>query len=98
MSLKTVGGISKIGIYHFRIRSFNNNRIDIQVQNGTAKYQIISDNSESTGPLEVKVIGNGIIVGIPSSMFTNTKYMIGIDAMKNSKYLDRAGFYTLNLV
>jgi hypothetical protein len=39
-----VGGISKNGIYHFRIRSFGNsnvNRIDIQVQNGTANFEML---------------------------------------------------------
>lgn len=101
MSLKTVGGISKTGIYHFRIRSFGNNgvnRIDIQVQNGTAKYEMLANNSAYVQPLEVKVKGNGIIIGIPSNLFTDTKYMISVDAMKNSQYLDRAGWYTINIV
>ena len=106
MSLKTVGGISKTGIYHFRIRSFddNNKRIDVQVQNGTAEYEILSNNTLSKGQLEVKVKGNGIVIGIPSNLFTNTKYMISVDDMRNyetmrlGQYLDRAGFYTFNLV
>ncbi len=107
MSLKTVGGISKTGIYHFRIKSFDNGdnkRIDVQVQNGTAKYEMISNNSESEGPLQVKVKGNGIIIGIPSNLFTGTKYMISVDSTRNvdamriGQYLDRAGFYTFDLV
>jgi hypothetical protein len=100
MSLKTVGGISKTGIYHLRIRSFGNNgvnRIDIQVQNGTAKYEMLTNNSESVEPLKVKVKGNGIIIGIPSNLFTDTKYMISVDSMRNNQYLDRAGWYTINL-
>jgi len=100
MSLKTVGGISKNGIYHFRIRSFGNsnvNRIDIQVQNGTANYEILANNSESAQPLEVIVKGKEIIIGIPSNLFTDSKYMISVDSMKNGQYLDRAGWYTINL-
>jgi len=100
MSLKTVGGISKTGIYHFRIRNFGNNgvnRIDIQVQNGTGKYEMLTNNSESVEPLKVKVKRNGIIIGIPSNLFTDTKYMISVDSMRNNQYLDRAGWYTINL-
>jgi LmbE family N-acetylglucosaminyl deacetylase len=101
ISLNTVGGISKTGIYHFSIRSFGNNgvnRIDIQVQNGTAKYEMLASNSEhSSKPLEIKIKGNGIIIGIPSNLFTNTKYMISVDSMKNNQYLYRDGWYTINL-
>ena len=76
----------------------------MQVQNGTAKYEILSNNTLSKGQLEVKVKGNGIVIGIPSNLFTNTKYMISVDDMRNyetmrlGQYLDRAGFYTFNLV
>jgi hypothetical protein len=73
-------------------------RIDIRVQNGTAKYEMLASNSEySSKPLEIKIKGNGIIIGIPSNLFTNTKYMISVDSMKNNQYLYRDGWYTINL-
>ena len=100
MSLKTVGGISKSGFYNFRVRSFGNgvvNRIDIQVKNGNVNYLMIANNSEIVEPLEVKVNENGIIIGMPSNLFNDTKYMISVDAMRNNQYLDRAGWYTINL-
>jgi len=100
MSLKTVGGISKTGIYDFRIRSFVNgsvNRIDVKVQHGKATYLKLANNSESENPLEVKVKKNGIIIGMPSNLFNGTKYMVSVDSMRNNQYIDRAGWYTFNL-
>ena len=101
MSLKTVGGISKTGIYDFRIRSFVNGSvksIDVKVQHGKAKYFKLANNSESEYPLKVKVKKNGIIIGMPSSLFKGTKYMISVDSMKKNQYIDRAGWYTFNLL
>ncbi len=102
MSLKTVGGISKTGIYHFRIRSFGTNgvnRIDVKVQNGTANYELLASNSKfSKEPLKVKVKGDVIVVGIPFNLLNDTKSMITVDSMKNGQYLDRTGWYTINLV
>jgi LmbE family N-acetylglucosaminyl deacetylase len=101
MSMKTAGGISKTGIYDFRIRSFVNgsvNRIDVRVQNGKAKYLKMANNSETAYPLEVKVKGKGIILGMPSDLFNATKYMISVDAMRNNRYIDRAGWYTFNIL
>ena len=100
MSLETVGGISKTGIYDFRIRSFVNgsvNRIDVKVQHGKATYLKLANNSESENPLEVKVKKNGIIIGMPSNLFNGTKYMVSVDSMRNNQYNDRAGWYTFNL-
>ncbi len=101
MSLKTVGGISKTGIYDFRIRSFVNgsvNRIDIKVQHGKAHYLKLANNSESEYPLKVKVKKNRIIIGMPSTLFNGTKYMICVDSMRKNQYIDRAGWYTINLL
>ncbi len=101
MSLKTVGGISKTGIYDFRIRNFVNgsvSRIDIKVQHGRAHYLKLANNSESEYPLKVKVKKNGIIIGIPSSMFNGTKFMMSVDSMRKNQYIDRAGWYTINLL
>jgi hypothetical protein len=96
-----VGGISKTGIYDFRIRSFVNgsvNRIDVRVQNGKAKYLKMTNNSETAYPLEVKVKRKGIVLGMPSKLFNATKYMISVDAMRNNQYIDRAGWYTFNIL
>ena len=101
LSLQTVGGISKRGIYNFHIRSFGNttnNRIDVTVRNGSAHY-LIYDNSSlySNEPIKLKFKGNGIIIGIPSSLFNSPKYMISVDDEQNTKYVDRTGWYTLIL-
>lgn len=100
MSVKTVGGISKTGNYDFHIRSFGNggvNRIDIQVKNGNVNYLLLANNSEIVEPLVVKVKGNRIIIGMPSNLFNDTKYMISVDTMRNNQYIDRASWYTINL-
>ena len=101
MSLKTVGGISKTGIYDFRIRNFVNgsvSRIDIKVQHGRAHSLKLANNSESEYLLKVKVKKNGIIIGIPSSMLNGTKFMMSVDSMRKNQYIDRAGWYTINLL
>ena len=101
ISLKTVVGISKTGIYDFRIIGFANggvNRIDVRVQNGKAKYLRMNNNSQTAYPLEVKVKGKRIVLGMPSRLFNATKYMISVDAMRNNQYIDRAGWYTFNIL
>jgi LmbE family N-acetylglucosaminyl deacetylase len=102
MSLKTVGGISKTGVYDFRIRSFGTNgvnRVDIKVQHGHASYINMASNSVySKQPLKVKIVGSGIIIAIPSSLFNGTKYMVSVDSKRNNQYVDRAGWYTVNMV
>ena len=102
MSLNTVGGISKIGVYDFRIRNFGTNgvnRVDIKVQHGHASYINMASNSVySKQPLKVKIVGSGIIIAIPSSLFNGTKYMVSVDSKRNNQYVDRAGWYTVNMV
>jgi LmbE family N-acetylglucosaminyl deacetylase len=102
MSLNTVGGISKTGVYDFRIRNFGTNgvnRVDIKVQNGHASYLNMASNSVySKQPLKVKIVGSGIIIAIPSKMFNGTKYMVSVDSKRNNQYIDRAGWYTVNIV
>ncbi len=101
ISLKTDGGISKTGVYHFRVRSFENGivkRVDVKVQNGMANYEMLASNSENSAePLKVKVEGNGIVIGIPSNLVNGNKYMIAVEDEKNNQYLDRTGWYTVNL-
>ena len=101
VSLKTDGGISKTGVYHFRVRSFENGivkRVDVKVQNGMANYEMLASNSENSAePLKVKVEGNGIVIGIPSNLINGNKYMIAVEDEKNNQYLDRTGWYTVNL-
>ena len=102
MSLNTVGGISSNGIYDFHLRSFGSNsvnRVDIRVQHGHATYLNMASNSIiSNQPVLLKFKKSGIIIGIPSNMMNGTKYMISVDSMKNSKYVDRAGWYTVNVL
>jgi hypothetical protein len=103
MSVKTDGGISKNSIYHFGIRSFGNgnvNRVDVNVTNGTATYEIPSSNSKySKVPLKVIVKDNGIIIGIPYNLFDNDKkFMISVDDTRNNQYIDRTGWYTINVI
>ncbi len=101
MSLKTVGGPSKIGIYNFHIRGFGNsgvNRIDVKVQNGTCKYVMLASNSLKSDSLKVKVNDNGIIIGIPSNLLNDQKYMLSVDDMRNNQFLDRTGWYTVNII
>jgi LmbE family N-acetylglucosaminyl deacetylase len=102
MSLKTVGGISSTGVYNFHLRSFSNNgvnRVDIKVQDGHATYLNMASNSNiSNQPVQLKFKKSGIIIGIPSNMISGTKYMISVDSMKNGKYVDRAGWYTVNVL
>jgi hypothetical protein len=101
MSLKTVGGISKTGVYDFHIRSFGTNRVnrvDIKVQHGHASYLDMASNSVySKQPIPVKIEGSGIIIGIPSNLLNGTKYMISVDSKRNNQYVDRAGWYTVNV-
>ena len=101
MSLKTVGGPSKIGIYNFHIRSFGSsgvNRIDVKVQNGTGNYVMLASNSLKSDSLKVKVNDNGIIIGIPSNLLNDQKYMLSVDDMRNNQFLDRTGWYTVNII
>ena len=101
MSLNTVGGISKTGVYDFHIRSFGNdgvNRIDIKVQHGHANYLNMASNSVySNKPLQIKIEGSGIIIGIPSKLLNSPKYMVSVDSRRNNQYVDRAGWYTVNV-
>jgi LmbE family N-acetylglucosaminyl deacetylase len=101
ISVKTDGGISKTGVYHFRVRSFENGivkRADIKVQYGKAKYEMLASNSvNSAEPVKVKIEENVIVIGIPSNLFNSTKYMIAVEDEKNDQYLDRTGWYTVNL-
>ena len=65
---------------------------------GLAKYEMLASNSENSAePLKVKVEGNGIVIGIPSNLVNGTKYMIAVEDEKNTQYLDRTGWYTVNL-
>jgi hypothetical protein len=101
MSLKTVGGISKTGVYDFRVRCFGAygvNRVDIRVQHGHAEYLDMASNSVySNNPILVKIEGSGIVIGIPSNLLYGSKYMVSVDSMRNNQYVDRAGWYTLNI-
>ena len=101
MSLNTVGGISKTGVYDFRIRSFGTdgvNRIDIKVQHGRANYLNMASNSVySNKPLQIKIERSGIIIGIPSNLLNGTKYMVSVDSRRNNQYVDRVGWYTVNV-
>jgi hypothetical protein len=102
MSLKTVGGISKTGTYDFRIRSFETdgvvNRVDIKVQHGHAFYLDMASNSVySKQPIPVKIEGSGIIIGIPSNLINGTKDMICVESSKDNQYIDRIGYYTVNV-
>jgi LmbE family N-acetylglucosaminyl deacetylase len=102
MSLKTVGGISKTGVYDFHIRSFGNNevnRVDIKVQHGHASYLNMASNSVYPKyPIKAKIEGSGIIIAIPSNLLNGTKYMVSVDSKRNNQYVDRAGWYTVNVI
>jgi LmbE family N-acetylglucosaminyl deacetylase len=102
ISLKTDGGISKNATYQFHIRSFGDEgvkRIDVKVQNGRAEYLKISKNSaHSLEPLKVKVTENSILIGLPSSLFKDKKFMLNVDDMKGGAYLDRTGYYTVDVI
>ena len=102
MSLNTVGGISKTGVYDFRIRSFGTygvNRVDIKVQSGHANYLDMASNSVySQQQIPVKIEGSGIIIGIPSNLLYGTKYMVSVDSKRKNQYVDRAGWYTVNVM
>ena len=101
MSLKTVGGISKTGVYEFHIRSFGINgvnRVDIKVQHGHANYLDMASNSVNLKQsLQVKIEGSGIIIAIPSNLLNGNKYMVSVDSKRNNDYVDRAGWYTVNV-
>lgn len=101
MSLNTVGGISKTGIYDFHIRSFGTNgvnRVDIKVQYGHAEYLDMASNSVySKQPIPVKIEGSRIVIGIPSNLLYGSKYMVCVDSKRNNQYIDRIGWYTVNV-
>ena len=101
MTLNTVGGISKTGIYDFRIRSFGTdgvNRVDIKVQYGHAHYLDMAYNSVySKQPIPVKIKGSRIVIGIPSNLLNGTKYMVCVDSKRNNQFIDRIGWYTVNV-
>ena len=101
MSLNTVGGISKTGVYDFSVRSFGTNgvnRVDIKVQDGRAIYLDMASNSVySKHSIPVKIEEYGIVIGIPSNLINGTKDMVCVDSSKDNQYVDKIGWYTINV-
>ena len=101
ISLKTRNGISNNTFYEFHLRTFANNgtnRIDIQIMNGRANYQMISQNSVKSN-LKIKTIvkHNGIIIGIPSSMINSNQFMINADVSNKQGIVDTTAWRTVDI-
>jgi len=98
ISVKTLGGISKNGIYQFHIRGFGDDgitRIDFEVQNGTANFYMPSSNSIHPHLL-IRSNSDGIVVGIPD-MTNKNSYMVDIETSNIKQNVDRTGYFTLKL-
>ena len=60
---------------------------------------MLASNSLKSDSLKVKVNDNGIIIGIPSNLLLNDqKFMLSVDDMRNNQFLDRTGWYTVNIL
>ena len=102
ISLKTRGNISNALTYEFHVRTFRDDgdkRIDIQAQNGTAHYTMVSQNSVESS-LKIKTVfkKNGIIVGIPTDLINNNKFMINVDILTAQCAIDTTAWRTVNVV
>lgn len=98
ISVKTVGGIPKKGIFTFHLRGFGDDgisRIDFQVQNGNVSY-IMPSNNSVTPPLKLKADTNGIVVGIPA-MLDDHMFMIDVESENTTQTLDRTGYFNVNV-
>jgi hypothetical protein len=56
-----------------------------------------SNSVYSKQPIPVKIKGSGIVIGIPSNLLNGTKYMVCVDSKRNNQYIDRIGWYTVNV-
>ena len=102
ISLKTKDGIANNTPYEFHLRTFGSdgaNRINIQICNGKAHCQIISQNNvKSNIPIKIIIKHNGIVVGIPSSRINSSQFMINADVLNKQGVVDTTAWRTVNII
>jgi len=99
ISVTTAGGIPKNGIFQFHIIGFGNDedvsRIDFEMSNGKPNFYMPSNDSISPH-LIIRSNNDGIVIGIPG-MINFDKYMIDVESSNGTQYLDRTGYFNVNV-
>ncbi len=86
--LRTSGLIDDKMIYTYHLRIYNGTdfkRIDIEVANSTAQYELFANNSiESTKAIDVQKKGDILIVNIPLNLFENVDLIMMSTTIKDA--------------
>lgn len=102
MSLRTKGNISSSDFYELHILTFKENRerIDIKIYNGTASYEVFSNNSFHNGDkIKIQNTENGFIIQMPSSVFNDVQsFLISADILDGYPMLDWTAWRKVDIV
>lgn len=101
ISLRTKKNISPTSTYEIHILALNSQnleRIDIKIHNGTANYDIYSDNSFHSVNPKLQIREDGLIIQIPSSALDNVNsFLMSADVLSGTVLIDWTGWREIEI-